>query len=91
MKGFHICNVQEKERGFQYIKMGDTNILHEFDKHQIRHPLVDQDKKEIPSSFSKMDKRSYHKDAILDLGVIDRQNGNLIISASRDKTIKIWR
>ena len=32
--------------------MGDTYILHKFDKHQIRDPLVDQDKKEIPSSFS---------------------------------------
>ena len=34
---------------------------------------------------------SHHTDSINDMVYIDRNVGGLIVTASRDKTIKIWK
>ncbi|KRX03780.1 WD40-repeat-containing domain [Pseudocohnilembus persalinus] len=91
VRGFHVCNVENKDKAFKQVKAGDLNVLHEFDKQSLNFKLQNHKKEDIPPSFNKMDKRVFHTDSICDMSLVQRNNGQLLITASRDKTIKIWK
>lgn len=43
------------------------------------------------NTFNPSDKRSCHYDTITDMIYLEREQGPLLISGSRDKTVKIWK
>lgn len=85
IKGFRICNTDNNEKSYEQNKVGNLVVLHEFD----RTPSSESKKED--SSYSIIEKRYHHKDVILDMAYMERQNQGLVITASRDKTIKIWK
>ena len=87
MKGFHINNVDNKERGYTIERNGDIYICHEFEKKNEKKINGINDGQ---NNF-KIDEKAGHKDFIQDMIFCDREKGALLITASRDHTVKIWK
>ncbi|EDK32081.2 WD domain, G-beta repeat protein (macronuclear) [Tetrahymena thermophila SB210] len=99
IKGFHISNVDDCQRNFSQKKVADVLTLHEYSRTSFQQSTVYQQnvkkKSQIEEynypTFSQNDKRSCHYDTITDMMYLERDQGALLITGSRDKTIKIWK
>lgn len=87
--GGHISNADGRERLYKQEKNGDIYIVHEYEKtlnsYQKDNPV------DIFDSGFKYDEKAAHKDNIEDVLFVEREKGGLVITASRDHTIKIWK
>ena len=93
IKGFQICSADQQEKTDYFIKLGgDMQAIHEVLRNSNQEVQKDLEKKnDMISSYNKMDTRSFHTDSITDMAIMERDNSHLIISSSKDKTIKIWK
>ena len=90
--GGHINNADGKERLFKQEKNGDIFIIHEYEK-TLNNIQQGKEHGEIEGEAAhfKYDEKAAHKDNIEDVIYVERDKGALIVTASRDHTIKIWK
>ena len=91
--GGHVNNADGRERLFKQEKNGDILIVHEFEK--TLNTSVQQgrenESQELWEEGFRYDEKASHKDNIEDVLFVEREKGALIVTGSRDNTIKVWK
>lgn len=92
--GGHINNADGRERLFKQEKNGDILIVHEYEKtlnNFQQQGKEHNESQELLDGQFKYDEKASHKDNIEDVLFMEREKGALIVTGSRDHTIKVWK
>jgi len=91
--GGHVNNADGKERLFKQEKNGDILIVHEYEKtlNNYQEKGNSTENCDIFEANFKYEEKASHKDWIEDVIYVEREKGSLIVTASRDHTIKVWK
>lgn len=89
---FQINCADGRERAYKQEKSGGITIVHEFEKNKNFNSFYEQENNgNLNENGMRFDERICHKDAIEDVIYVEREKGVLVVSGSRDSTIKIWK
>lgn len=88
--GGMINNADAREKFVKQEKNGDIIILHEYERtlNSVNSLQNANKNEECEYAYSE---RAAHKDDIEDILFIERERGALVVTASRDHSIKVWK
>lgn len=86
-----INNADGRERFVKQEKNGDVVILHEYERSLNSIQGSGSKNNSYEEYENKYNERAAHKDDIEDILFIEREKGALIVTCSRDHTIKVWK
>jgi len=81
-----VCNVDNNERDYSSFNAGNIEVNVEYIRQEEKKPDSKEKDKKPPLLVP-----DFHKDNIQDMIFLDRPKGSLIVTGSRDNTIKIWK